>query len=184
MHDCYASQFWPLSCVFVLWETQLLSTGVIRRIRRLVLNASYMKESQMWTLDLKVLITAFWSKGITFLKDTEYKTLITLHCVCLILFRISNTRLQPISPGSTASPKSQFSLPLLLLVYCTAYFTSRHSGHHISCITMGVAHTIIFWAMILCRVVCHSVSKKHAASILMVTKLVSSKCQSDYIHFT
>ena len=125
MHDCYASQIWPLSCVFVLWETQLLSRGVIRRIRRLVLNASYMKESQMWTLDLKVMITAFWSKGITFLKDTKYKTLIILHCVCLILFRIPNTRLQHISPGSTASPKSQFNTFIATLItgvlYCILY---------------------------------------------------------------
>ena len=75
MYDHYASQFWPLSCVFVLWETQLLSRSVIRRIRRLALNASYMKESHVWTLDLKVMTTAFWSKGITFLKDTEYAIL-------------------------------------------------------------------------------------------------------------
>jgi hypothetical protein len=94
MHDYYASQFWPLSYVFVLWETQLLSSGVTCRIRGLALNASHMKESKMWTLDLKVMITAFWSKGIKFLKDKEYKTLIIFHCVCLIFFRIPNTTLQ------------------------------------------------------------------------------------------
>lgn len=133
MHDCYASQFWPLSCVFVLWETQLLPRGVICRIRRLALNASYMEESQMWTLDLKVMITAFWSKGITFLKDTEYKTLITLHCVCLILFRIPNTRFQCISPGSTASLKSQFNTFIATLItgvlYCILYLMSHWSPY-------------------------------------------------------
>jgi hypothetical protein len=137
MHECYASQFWPLSCVFVLWETQLLSRGVIRRIRRLALYASYMKESQMWTLDLKVMITAFWSEGITFLKDTEYKTLITLHCVCLILlkFQTLDSNVYPLVQLQAHKVTLIHSLPLFItgVLYCILYLMSQWSQYFMLC---------------------------------------------------
>ena len=143
-------------------------------------------ESQMWTLHFKIMLTVFWSKGITFLKDTEYKTLMTFDCVCLFLFIIPNAcmRAHTHTHWFNCNPEK----PLLYIhCYFCHWCTLLLSPHAkvltiFHAFTVGVSWTIIFLVMTLCRIISMLQSLWEMCCLHSQGDLISFRCMPHWLH--